>query len=397
VLSPADGATVADTVTFTWEDYLLTNQDPDLLARDRSTVEARQYKVEVSASPTFQPLLDTAFVDQTTYTAPSRIYPEGRLFWRVTALDGSNNSVGSTDVREFTKASPAVQLSTPRTGATSPRSPLLRWAPQPFTSSYVLEVYKNGDTNYSPANRVVNTSSRLAAYAPTTPLPASPLPYVWRVRSFDVSGNPGPWSDPRTFRVRGNPPALAAPVTGAFVSPVSTLYTWQGVQGATSYRFERRAAGAIGSSETVHTVGLAWAPPARIADGAWEWRVSSLDAAGGVVATSKWRPFSVDGIVPTVVATTPSTTAEPTAKVTATFSEAVRGVSTATMKLFASGAQHPLSATVTVSEDRRRAVLNPSVNLPRSRTYRAVLTSLVTDRAGNALPKTTWQFTVPRQ
>ena len=30
-------------------------------------------------------------VDQTTYTAQTKTYPEGPLFWRVRAFDASNN------------------------------------------------------------------------------------------------------------------------------------------------------------------------------------------------------------------------------------------------------------------------------------------------------------------
>lgn len=392
ITSPLDSATVADAVTFSWRGYLLTNAAQAAAARSR--VEAKQYKIDISTSPTFQTILDTATVDQTTYTAPSKIYPEGPLYWRVSVLDGSANTVGTSATQSATKQSAVVLLQAPGDGSTSPRTPALRWRPRAFTSSYDIEVYKDGDINFSPVNRVLGVNSRLSAYSLTTPLPAAPLPYVWRVRSRDVSGNPGPWSAPRTFIVRGTAPALVAPAAGVRVSATAGLFTWAAEPEATSYRFERRPGGGTSASETVNTVALAWAPTSKLSDGTWEWRVSTVDAAGRVVATSAWRSFWVDGTAPTVATVSPSSAGRPRTNVTATFSERVRGVSTGTMKLFQQGRQHPVTAAVTLSGDKQKATLNPARNLLVGRTYRAVLTSGITDRARNPLVKKEWTFTV---
>ena len=53
---------------------------------------------------------------------------------------------------------------------------------------------------------------RTAAYTPSTPLPASATPYVWRVRRIDASGNPGPWSQPGRFMVTADSVTLLSPV-----------------------------------------------------------------------------------------------------------------------------------------------------------------------------------------
>ena len=391
--APSNGATVADAVTFSWDAYLATNTAPAVTAA-RSRVEAKQYKVEVSTSETFSPpILDTATVDQTTYTAATKIYPEGPLYWRVSALDGTANTVGTSDVQTATKQSTPVMLQSPN-GTVSPGTPALRWVPRAFAASYDVEVYKDNDTNFSSANRVFSGSTELSAFSLASPLPASALPYVWRVRSKDVSGNAGPWSVARTFTVRGDAPAQVAPAADVRVSATSGLFTWGAVAGTSSYRFERRKSGSATATETVNTVGLAWAPTSKLSDGTWEWRVSTVDAAGKVVATSAWRAFRVDGTAPTVVATTPSSSARPRTNVTATFSEPVRGATTGTMKLFQQGRQHPVSATVSLSATKLKATLNPATNLLVGRTYRAVLTSGITDTARNPLAKREWTFTV---
>ena len=73
LVSPADGATVEDLVTFTWTDYLATNQD----LAPAVDQEAKSYKIQVSTVADFSSILDTATVDQTTYTPYSKTYPKG--------------------------------------------------------------------------------------------------------------------------------------------------------------------------------------------------------------------------------------------------------------------------------------------------------------------------------
>ncbi len=87
--TPAASAVVANQITFTWRDYLLTNQDLSP-AVDQ---EARSYKIEVSLAADFATIFDTATVDQFTYTPFNKTYPEGPLYWRVQAIDGSGNAL----------------------------------------------------------------------------------------------------------------------------------------------------------------------------------------------------------------------------------------------------------------------------------------------------------------
>jgi hypothetical protein len=96
----------------------------------------------------------------------------------------------------------------------------------------------------------------------------------------------------------------------------------------------------------------------------------------------------------------------PRANVSATFSEAMSATSVkSAFKLYKKGSTTAIRATVTYDAATKRAVLNPSANLKRGATYKAVVTSGAKDLAGNALdqnPSVTgnqmkvWYFTIRR-
>ena len=87
------------------------------------------------------------------------------------------------------------------------------------------------------------------------------------------------------------------------MAPSDQLFTWQPVQGATTYRFERRPGTSGSATETVDTPSTKWAPIQAIAGGSWQWRVTAYDPADHLIADSSWlHPFSVTD---TPVATVP--------------------------------------------------------------------------------------------
>ena len=398
---PADGATVSDDVTLRWNDYLSTNADGVEAHSDSTGVsprqEAQRYRVEVSTVPNFQSILDSATVDQTTYTAPSMTYPEGILYWRVSVIDGSGNVVGTSAPQTMTKSSPVPELASPKGGDAVSRTEPFRWKPLAFAASYDVEVYKNGDILGQTGNRVVSGNSKQVAFTTTSPIPASDQPYTWRIRRVDASGRKGAWSDladeKARFLVVGTAPTLTGPSDGAVVAGNDALFTWQGVEGAGSYRFERRASGATSISETVTTPGLAWAPTKTVADGVWQWRVTTLDAAGAVMMASSWRTFTVDSTAPTVTSHSPTGKVKRDAVFVAKFSEPVVNVSTTTMRIYLKGVPDPVPAAVSINAAGTKATLDPSRNLKAGKTYTIKLTNGITDRAGNPLVATRWKVT----
>ncbi|GAA5032893.1 hypothetical protein GCM10023258_32300 [Terrabacter aeriphilus] len=301
--SPAAGAAVANQVTFSWQDYLTTNAASTYAATgERSTQTAMSYRIQVSQTRSFATLVDDKVVDQATYTAWDRTYPEGPLYWRVQAIDAAGNgltwSVGDRPGqagREFRKLSPAPVLRSPVGNAvTGGLSPFV-WTPADFAGSYVLEVYRNDDTNWSPVNRVASVTGRQVAYAHGLPLPASSSAYVWRVARLDADNRPGQWSTTGRFFSTGTVPTQTSPAVGAAMSQSSPYFSWTAVPGGVTYRFERRAPGTTALAENVTTSAQAWAPTAALPMGAWEWRVVAVDANRADLGASAWRPFTAVG------------------------------------------------------------------------------------------------------
>lgn len=192
--SPDDGDTVANLVTFDWDDYLATN----LADASSPTQEAKQYKIQVSTVADFASKIDEKTVDQTTYTPYDKTYPEGTLYWRVEAIDGSGNGLTWSAVRSVVKSSPKISLQAPAADVELVANlPYFTWTPQDYAAKYELEVYKNGDLTFTPSNKVLSQQTKMAAWAPTKTLAAGT--YAWRIRRLDADNRPGPWSNGRTF------------------------------------------------------------------------------------------------------------------------------------------------------------------------------------------------------
>jgi hypothetical protein len=171
------------------------------------------------------------------------------------------------------------------------------------------------------------------------------------------------------------------------------------------------------TSDTVDgTVGVTCTPDSgsTFALGTTTVNCSATDAAGNTTRGS----FNVtvvaatDTTAPTVFSTNPGgnhgTMTNRASNVTATFSEDVQNVNATTFKLeqvkvSRKGVEttSPVAATVTSASGTvtqgASATLNPSKDLQKGSTYRATLTSGVTDTAGNALSAPyTWTFQVSR-
>jgi hypothetical protein len=279
---------IANQITFDWTDYLATNQTliPPV------DQEARSYKIEVSTALDFATIFDSLTVDQTTYTPFSKTYPEGPLFWRVQAIDGSGNTLTKSPVRRVQKTSPKLTPTFPGNGSTQSGVPYFQWTPQAFAATYLVEVYKNGDTGFSPANKVLSQTTKFSAWAPITSLASGA--YAWRVRRSDADNRTGPWSNAKTFNLLAAAPTLIAPANAATVAATTLLFTWGGAAGAVQYKIEVAATCAFTTilfNQT--TVMTSWAPTTAYPNGTYCWRVKALDAAGNTISTSGTRTFTI--------------------------------------------------------------------------------------------------------
>jgi hypothetical protein len=388
-LLTADDSTMA-TPTFAWEDYFATNNS----ATPASGQEARTYWIETSTDADFSKRLELEEVDQATYTPYDLSYPDGPIYWRVFATDGSQNALTVSAVRKVNKKTPPLTPLHPAAGATESSTPYFQWAAQPHVASYEVEVYKNGDVLYSLSNKVASaTSVRLTAWTPTTSLAAGE--YAWRVRSRDASGNPVAWTDGGKFTVSKAAATLVSPSDATLVKDNSLLFSWTGVTGAAQYRFESSTSPSFSSAveSPVDTVMTSWAPKAKYPEGTIYWRVKVLDAGGNVLSTSSALSIVKDSVGPTVTAKTPTTKAPVSGgSFTVTFSEPVKGLSASTfvMKVLGSTTTIPGTVTPGATTASNTATFKPSVPLVPGETYALALSAGIADVNGNALTPFTW-------
>ncbi|WP_374968172.1 Ig-like domain-containing protein [Terrabacter sp. BE26] len=189
------------------------------------------------------------------------------------------------------------------------------------------------------------------------------------------------------------PTGLRATASGSTVGLTWTPSTDN--VGVTGYAVYRDAGSApiarVGGTSTSFTdVG--------VTNGTHTYRVTAVDAAGNGSALSAAASVSVDAQAPVLAATSPAsggTTFATTANVTATFSEAVQGVSTTTFTL-KNPAGTLISAVVSRNGTTNQWIFNPAATLLADTRYTVTLTggtTAIRDLAGNPLATRTWTFT----
>jgi hypothetical protein len=290
LLAPTAGATVADQVTFHWSDYLETNRTFTDRSEQRPGQAAKAYRIQVSDTETFAKLIDNEIVDQTTYTAFERSYPEGAMWWRVQAIDGSGNYLTWSAPRPFTKSSPTPKVISPTDGQAINGVQAFRWEALDYAKYYDLEVYRNNDTTASSVNKALwATNIRQTAFTADKPLEALGQDFVWRIRRSDFSGNKSAWGPWHKFRVTAAAPRLAKPGAGSKINGKKALFTWASTAEATSFVWELRKGTSV--VKRVATASTNYAPTWAIAKGKWKWRVTAMNSRGKVLKSTSWRGF----------------------------------------------------------------------------------------------------------
>ncbi len=282
--SPGNVTVGSTEVTFSWRDYFDSNRATSFAAgtkQEKGNQSAMQYRIRVATDPTFTNLVDNRLVDQPTYTAFSTLYPEGKLYWRVAAVDVSGNELSSS-VGSFTKSSAVPTPTTPaRSSTVSPTTPF-RWSTAGFAGRYEIEVAR--DAQFSPTKRLFSTKVWTTAYAWTSSLPVG-NDYHWRVRQIDSAGNNGAWSPAVRFNVAAEAVQLTSPTAGSIQDANGTMLTWRAVPGAATYKVEVSTA-AGKRVESFSTGATAFAPYKAMGSGLHTWSVTALDGTGKTLSTA---------------------------------------------------------------------------------------------------------------
>jgi hypothetical protein len=321
--SPAADSVEDDTeVTFSWEDYRTTNANAPLFygGAAPSHQSAMSYRIQVAANATITDAnaIDDVVVDQPTYTAFTKTYPEGDLWWRVQAIDAKSNRLNWSPTRKFVKRTPANILDPAPNELGGPVETVdpgtypaydqhiqsgefpFRWQAKPFDVNWKIEIYKNDDTTLSVANRVLSLTSKQAAFVPPAVLEASSQAYRWRVVRYDVSNqdNKGRWSDLGRFFVDERPVNVVSPVAGAEQEPNGPVFTWQtyptGTGQAAKYSLEVKNSANTVVESLSSTPATSWASVRNYTTGTYSWTVTAYDTNGKQLGKSLPETFTVD-------------------------------------------------------------------------------------------------------
>ncbi len=222
-------------------------------------------------------------------------------------------------------------------------------------------------------------------------------PEAISVAATDINDALYSWSN------RGSWVKVAAPgcvyTTGlndAYGVTCGTSFSSPAVAGVAGLLLSARSGMSAGEVEsTIASTAVPFAPD--VAHG----RVDAYRAVSAVTAAPAPSPTPVpqpdaDATPPAVTARTPASGAvgvAPTTAVTATFSEAVKGVSTGTFVLRSKATGALVTASVGYDAARNEASLKPSTALASGASYAATLSDGITDAAGNPLTGTSWTFT----
>lgn len=376
LLAPAPTLTThqVDVVTFRWADYTETTG---------GITTVKGYRLQVATEPSFNGIVDDVTVDQPTYQAWAKSYPDGVYYWRVQAIGGGDIPLTFSAIWRLQKTS---RKPAPSSAGTTTGLPTLAWAALPYASGYTVEVYRGTDPLFPSANRVLAAVTKLPSFTPNTALPAGT--YSWRVRKLNPDQHGGAWSTSvPTFTVSRPAPTLTAPAHLATITNNNILFSWRAVAGASSYLFESSPSTSFTTlQEQVNTVMPAWAAVRYYPDRAtYYWRVKVLDGKGNVMATSVIRRFAKDAARPTVAGVSPTTGLAVDGRITVTFSEPVKGISTTGLRLRIAGTTSTIAGAVTpaAGTGTTTATFRPLAPLVPGQYYELLVGSGITDLAGN--------------
>jgi hypothetical protein len=294
LVSPADGATVAQPVTFDWTDV----------------AEAASYTIQVDEISEFgAPLILSANATASQFTTSS--LPDGNWFWRVRAVNSAGTPGAWSSVRAIQVESAPPPPPPPTPGAPSLVSPAENAVVgQPFTFDwsdvsaaawYTIEV----DDASSFAAPLVWAATSTPSELATNSLPNGTL--FWRVRAFNSDGVGGPYSAVRTVQVQASAPppppppgplpspSLLSPAHDARFSPGQSItFDWSDVSGAASYTIQIDDTEGFSAPLTVNqTTSTSQLTTSTLPTIRMWWRVRANDVSGSPGNWSSVRRFEV--------------------------------------------------------------------------------------------------------
>lgn len=241
------------------DDFAVSWPNAPLMLRWNPVKYAARYIVTIATDPTLAQVVGTpqnkpAEVPGTAFALQGTL-PAGRYYWAITPVDAGGLRGTRSRVATFTWNWPTATGTSLLDLNASDRvfDPLMTWAMVPGAARYEVEI--NPDDDFAAGSRVCCKDSVIGtSLSPTRILPnnndfAGSSGYHWRVRAFDIDGNPGQWNRGPTFQkgyddVTPSVPGLhlrdhdgaLSPGTGTVVQGAAVQ--WDPVAGAAQYHVQ---------------------------------------------------------------------------------------------------------------------------------------------------------------
>ncbi len=300
-LGPTDGSTTADTTpTFVW-----TNLD----GADKYQIQIADSEAELDGSPDVD-------VAGTVYTLETALTNFQTYYWRVRALDGSNQAGDWSAAYSLgVEFGAAINGLSPADGSnTAETSPAFGWNAVNEADRYQIQIADSeSELDGSPAVDVTGTN-----YTPGSSLKNLQTHY-WRVRALNGDGQAGVWSETYSLRIEfGAVINGLSPADGSNTLSTTPSFNWNAVSGANKYQIQIAGSEAELSSSSsigVEVTGTEYTPAAALTNlQTHYWRVRALNGsnqAGDWSATHSLRiefGAAINGLSPADGSTTADTT-----------------------------------------------------------------------------------------
>ena len=270
---------------------------PSTVFQWQPVLAARNYRIQVSSTPTFSGTLLTDVVTDSTSFTSNKTYPaDTALYWRVRAEaeNGQTDEVALTwsATGTFSKVlpKPVLDAGNPTNGAFLPT---VRWSTVPGAISYDLRLVEpDGD---------LKTFTGIPAAAGTFTKMTGVGIFSWQVRANfptdTVTPTPGPYSLVGTFNHTLPEPLNPAEETGV----ARLLLSWDPRPRADEYRVQISTRADFATTvESTTTQTTAYAPllttAVYTAGGTFYWRVAMIDADANLGDFTGIRSFSLPAI-----------------------------------------------------------------------------------------------------
>ena len=164
-------------------------------------------------------------ITSTSYTPGTPLTLERTYYWRVRAIDDSNQTGDWSAVYAFTLSWGAVSGLNPADGTiVSDTTPLFSWDAVPGAVKYDIQIAATPDGFANPSTRgetlAPSTTYQLVSFLPNLQT------WYWRVRAVDTNSITGLWSTAQAFTVEWGSLSGLLPADGLKTMDTTPQFQW---------------------------------------------------------------------------------------------------------------------------------------------------------------------------